>query len=54
MTCYVAEYFPAMDLEEAFQLVGEFGGHQKRTIAVLTLLQVTLRLASFVDINHLG
>lgn len=41
-----------MDLEEAFQLVGEFGGHQKRMIAVLIMLQVMIRLASFVDINH--
>ncbi|KAK3538273.1 hypothetical protein QTP70_033524 [Hemibagrus guttatus] len=29
-----------MDLEEAFQLVGEFGGHQKRMVAVLILLQI--------------
>ncbi|XP_046711607.1 solute carrier family 22 member 15 isoform X5 [Silurus meridionalis] len=29
-----------MDLEEAFQLVGEFGGHQKRMVAVLVLLQI--------------
>lgn len=29
-----------MDLEEAFQLVGEFGGHQKRMVAVLTLMQI--------------
>lgn len=35
-----------MDLEEAFQLVGVCGGHQKRMVAVLILLQVMLRLAS--------
>ncbi|KAM9466317.1 solute carrier family 22 member 15 isoform 1-T1 [Clarias gariepinus] len=29
-----------MDLEEAFQLVGEFGGYQKRMVTVLILLQV--------------
>ncbi|MCJ8736551.1 hypothetical protein PDJAM_G00013680 [Pangasius djambal] len=29
-----------MDLEEAFQLVGEFGGHQKRMVAVLIVLQI--------------
>ncbi|XP_034164070.2 solute carrier family 22 member 15 isoform X2 [Pangasianodon hypophthalmus] len=29
-----------MDLEEAFQLVGEFDGHQKRMVAVLVLLQI--------------
>ncbi|KAK2843789.1 hypothetical protein Q7C36_012004 [Tachysurus vachellii] len=29
-----------MDLEEAFQLVGEFGGHQKRMVGVLILLQI--------------
>lgn len=40
-----------MDLEEAFQHVGEFGGHQKRMIAVLTLLQVMLNLAA-LNIQH--
>lgn len=40
MTCYVSKYLSEMDLEEAFQLVGEFGGHQKRMIAVLILLQI--------------
>lgn len=34
-----------MDLEEAFQAVGEFGRHQKRMLVVLILLQVTSRVA---------
>lgn len=37
-----------MDLEEAFQLVGEFGGHQKRMVGVLVLLQVMLMLVSIM------
>lgn len=34
---------PGMDLEEAFQLVGEFGPYQKRAVAVLVLTQVGKR-----------
>lgn len=32
-----------MDLEEAFQVVGEFGPYQKRAVAVLVLTQVCER-----------
>lgn len=32
-----------MDLEEAFQIVGEFGAYQKRAVAVLVLTQVGKR-----------
>lgn len=32
-----------MDLEEAFQVVGEFGPYQKRAVAVLVLTQVRER-----------
>lgn len=31
-----------MDLEEAFQVVGEFGPYQKRAVAVLVLTQVSV------------
>lgn len=31
---------PGMDLEEAFQIVGEFGPYQKRAVAVLVVTQV--------------
>ena len=31
---------PGMDLEEAYQVVGEFGPYQKRAVAVLVLTQV--------------
>lgn len=32
-----------MDLEEAFQIVGDFGAYQKRAVAVLVLTQVGKR-----------
>ncbi|XP_062863526.1 solute carrier family 22 member 15 [Trichomycterus rosablanca] len=37
-----------MDLEEAFQVVGEFGRHQKRMVAVLTLLQIYMACQSML------
>ncbi|XP_030642034.1 solute carrier family 22 member 15 [Chanos chanos] len=37
-----------MDLEEAFQVVGEFGRHQKRMICVLTLLQIYMACQSML------
>ncbi|XP_012689682.1 solute carrier family 22 member 15 [Clupea harengus] len=37
-----------MDLEEAFQVVGEFGKYQKRTVTVLTLLQIYMACQSML------
>ncbi|KAL2083651.1 hypothetical protein ACEWY4_021424 [Coilia grayii] len=37
-----------MDLEEAFQVVGEFGKYQKRAVAVLTLLQIYMACQSML------
>nr|XP_020462319.1 solute carrier family 22 member 15 [Monopterus albus] len=37
-----------MDLEEAFQVVGEFGPYQKRTVAVLLLTQVYMACQSML------
>ncbi|XP_028845365.1 solute carrier family 22 member 15 [Denticeps clupeoides] len=39
-----------MDLEGAFQLVGEFGKHQKRMVTVLVLLQVYMACQSMLII----
>lgn len=33
-----------MDLDEAFQVVGEFGAYQKKAVAVLALTQVSVSL----------
>lgn len=37
-----------MDLEEAFQLVGEFGNHQKRMLSLLILLQIYMACQSML------
>ncbi|XP_063047999.1 solute carrier family 22 member 15 [Engraulis encrasicolus] len=37
-----------MDLEEAFQVVGEFGTYQKRAVAILTLLQIYMACQSML------
>ncbi|KAG5266461.1 hypothetical protein AALO_G00232370 [Alosa alosa] len=37
-----------MDLEEAFQVVGEFGTYQKRIVTVLTLLQIYMACQSML------
>ncbi|KAM4607134.1 solute carrier family 22 member 15 isoform 2-T2 [Polymixia lowei] len=37
-----------MDLEEAYQLVGEFGPYQKRAVAVLVLIQVYMACQSML------
>lgn len=39
-----------MDLEEAFQVVGEFGSHQKRMITVLVFLQIYMACQSMLII----
>ncbi|KAM9306108.1 solute carrier family 22 member 15-like [Pholidichthys leucotaenia] len=39
-----------MDLEEAFQVVGEFGPYQKRAVAVLTVTQVYMACQSMLII----
>lgn len=46
-SCFVSDdantesRLPGMDLDEAFQVVGEFGPYQKRAVAVLVLTQVS-------------
>ncbi|KTF91261.1 hypothetical protein cypCar_00003496 [Cyprinus carpio] len=39
-----------MDLEEAYQVVGEFGRHQKRMITILVLLQIYMACQSMLII----
>ncbi|KAI2654256.1 Solute carrier family 22 member 15-like [Labeo rohita] len=39
-----------MDLEEAYQLVGEFGRHQKRMVTILVLLQIYMACQSMLII----
>lgn len=39
-----------MDLEEAYQVVGEFGRHQKRMVTILVLLQIYMACQSMLII----